>query len=119
MLFGDRIKQLREQLDISQQTLADNTGISKSSISKYESGERTPELETFEAIADYFNVDMDYLKGKTDIRRKYIVTNDGNLLYGNVINDLLMTKNQSLVELLEKISKMSNEEIETLNKLIK
>ena len=74
-----KIKELREEKGISQQELANAVNISKSSISKYEKGDRTPELETFEAIADYFNVDMDYLKGKSEIRRKYIFTDDDNL----------------------------------------
>ena len=41
--------------------------VSKSSINMYERGEREPGLETLERIADYFNVDMDYLLGKSEI----------------------------------------------------
>ena len=37
----------------------------------YERGEREPGLETLEVIADFFNVDMDYLLGKSDIPNKY------------------------------------------------
>lgn len=40
--------------------------ISKSSVNMYERGEREPGLETLELIADIFNVDMDYLLGKSD-----------------------------------------------------
>jgi transcriptional regulator with XRE-family HTH domain len=44
-------------------------GISKSSVNMYERGEREPNLETLEKIADFFAVDMDYLHGKTDSPR--------------------------------------------------
>lgn len=70
--FNSRLKYLREYANISQQTLADKIGISKSSINMYERGEREPGLETLEAIADFFNCDMDYLLGKSDTRNKYI-----------------------------------------------
>lgn len=40
----------------------------------YERGRREPDFETLEVIADYFNVDMDYLIGKSDIERKITVT---------------------------------------------
>lgn len=69
--FNTRLKYLRENANISQQALADRIGISKSSINMYERGEREPGLETLEAIADFFNCDMDYLLGKSDVHNKY------------------------------------------------
>ena len=45
--------------------MADRLKISRSSIGMYENGEREPSFELLEAIADFFNVDMDYLLGKT------------------------------------------------------
>lgn len=67
----ERIKFLRNTLGVSQQELADKVGVSKSSINMYERGEREPSIETMEAIADYFNVDMDYLIGKSNYKSKY------------------------------------------------
>lgn len=66
--FKDRLKELRKERRISQSDLAKAIKVSASSISMYEVGERTPELETFEALADFFNVDMNYLKGKTNVK---------------------------------------------------
>ncbi len=63
--FHLRLRELRNSRKLSQQELADKLGISKSSVNMYERGEREPGLDTLEAIADYFNVDMDYLTGKT------------------------------------------------------
>lgn len=64
--FRDILRQLRIKENKTQDELAKELGISRSSVSMYERGEREPDFETLEAIADYFNVDMNYLLGKTD-----------------------------------------------------
>ena len=56
--LGTRLKYLRKLEKITQQQLATSLGIAKSTISMYENGQREPDFETLEAIADYFNVDM-------------------------------------------------------------
>ena len=66
--FAERLKSLRREKGWSQQRLADELRLSKSSVNMYERGEREPGFETMEAIADLFNVDMNYLYGRTDIR---------------------------------------------------
>ncbi len=65
--FSDKFKELRKSRNLSQQQLADYLHTSKSSVNMYERGEREPGLEMLETIADYFNVDMDYLMGKSEI----------------------------------------------------
>jgi len=70
-IIGSRIKELRTELGLSQRALAVELKISASSIGMYEIGHRDPDSETLEAIADYFNVDMDYLYGKSDVKNKY------------------------------------------------
>ncbi len=69
--FSDRLRSLRESYDLSQMDLAKRLGISKSSVNMYERGEREPSIETLEAIADTFNVDMDYLLGKSEYKNKH------------------------------------------------
>lgn len=64
--FSTIFKLLRTKSGLSQQELADKLGISKSSVNMYERGERQPNFETLELIADYFNVDIDYLLGRTN-----------------------------------------------------
>lgn len=66
--FAERLKSLRREKGWSQQRLADELELSKSSVNMYERGEREPGFETMEAIADLFNVDMNYLYGLTDIK---------------------------------------------------
>ena len=68
--FGDVLLYLRKRSNISQADLGSVIGVAKSTISMYERGERKPSFEMLEAIADYFNVDMDFLTGKSDIMRK-------------------------------------------------
>ncbi len=69
-IFSTRLKELRNQANLSQQELSKIIGISKSSINMYERGEREPGLETVGALADYFDVRTDYLLGKTDDKRR-------------------------------------------------
>ncbi len=64
-LFGSRLRQLRKEDDLTQRELADNLGLAFSTISMYERGIREPDFETTESIADFFNVSMDFLLGKT------------------------------------------------------
>lgn len=65
--FHERLRELRTAKDISQSEFGKIIKVSKSSVNMYERGEREPGLETLEHIADYFNVDMDYLVGRSDI----------------------------------------------------
>lgn len=68
--FSDRLRFLRTSKGLSQADFAKQIKISKSSVNMYERGEREPNFKTLEQIADYFNVDMDYLLGKSDIVNK-------------------------------------------------
>lgn len=71
MNFPQRLKELREGLKLTQAELAKKLGVSPGSIGNYESGARTPRLDDLEMFADYFNVPMDYLVGRTNDRPKF------------------------------------------------
>lgn len=62
--FKDTVRYLRLRAGMSQTDLANNLDIAKSTVSMWENGKREPNFETMEAIADYFNVDMDFLHGR-------------------------------------------------------
>ena len=64
--FASRLAQLRREANLSQHQLANKLMISYGSIGNYESGTRFPRYEDLEAIADFFNVELDYLCGRTD-----------------------------------------------------
>lgn len=64
--FSKRLKELREANNMSQGQLGDKINTTRQSISNYEIGKREPDYETLEALADTFNVDINYLLGKTN-----------------------------------------------------
>ena len=66
--FNDVLRSLREDSGLTQKELAQKLGLAYSTISMYERGEREPNFETMEAIADFFNVDMNYLTGKSSLK---------------------------------------------------
>jgi repressor LexA len=70
MNFNDRLKTLRTSRGLTLEQLAKKLGCSKSSVNMYERGEREPSFEMLEAIADFFNVDIDYLLGKSDVKNR-------------------------------------------------
>ena len=61
-----KLKELRKKRKISQLKLAMDLGMNQNSISRYETGERQADYETLITFADYFNVSIDYLLGRTD-----------------------------------------------------
>lgn len=69
--FKDIIKGLRAGRQLTQDELATELGLSRSAISMYERGEREPDFETLEDIADFFNVDMNYLTGWSEDPTNY------------------------------------------------
>lgn len=71
--FSKRLKKLREEKGYTQDQLADILKIGRSRLSMYEQGKREPPFELQEAIADVFNVDLDYLMGRTDSPRTIII----------------------------------------------
>lgn len=62
--FGNTLRQLRQNANLTQSQLAESLGIAFSTVSMYERGEREPDFEMLETIADHFNVSMDFLYGK-------------------------------------------------------
>lgn len=62
--FSRRLRKLRRRKRISIQVLADFCDVNKSTVIRYERGERMPSLETAARMADYFGVSIDYLYGK-------------------------------------------------------
>ena len=64
--IGERLRDLRMGVHISQTKLASILGTQQSSINRYEQGQSVPVLEIFIKYADYFDVSMDYLYCRTD-----------------------------------------------------
>ena len=61
-----RLKQLRKARGISQVKLAMDLNTGQNTISRYENGEREPNIDELVKLADYFGVSLDYLLERTD-----------------------------------------------------
>lgn len=129
--FKDRLKELRTSQQLTQFELAKKLNISRSIISMYELGERTPPLDGLEAISDFFNVDIAYLLGKSDVKSRYkdefesIVYQSENKHYSET-DDLISTLsfNQGAIMILDYLGIDSTKKdyenmIEVLSNIIK
>ncbi|WP_241422914.1 helix-turn-helix domain-containing protein [Candidatus Contubernalis alkaliaceticus] len=67
-----RLIELRKEKKLTQHQLAEKINISRGSISMYELGERNPDYETLQIIADFYNVTTDYLLSRTNNRKKVL-----------------------------------------------
>lgn len=68
MSFGDILKKLRQDNNLTQEELAKKINNSRSNIANYENGKNMPSVEVLERLSEIFNVSTDYLLGKSDIR---------------------------------------------------
>lgn len=69
MNFSDRLKSLRKDLGLTQEELANKLNKTRSTIAGYETERKQPDYETLNKIADYFNVSVDYLLGRTNTKK--------------------------------------------------
>lgn len=98
--MGEIIKQLRKENNLSQTQLSEKIGVARNTISMWESNERLPNENAKESICDLFNVDMNYLYGKTDIKNK-LVHDDREWYETNELCDKIAKLTPSDRELIE------------------
>lgn len=63
---AERIRELRESVRLSQVKMGEIVGVKQSSLNRYELNQSSPTLETLLRYADYFDVSLDYIFGRTD-----------------------------------------------------
>ena len=66
MDYADRITNLRKSHSLTQKQLAADTGLSLIGVQSYEGRRRKPAHDALVALADFFNVSLDYLVGRSD-----------------------------------------------------
>ena len=98
------LKKLREERAISQRALAEVIGVSQQSVNKYENHNIEPDIETLIRIADYFDVSMDYLVGRTEHRTENV---SGKELY-------LDSREISVIKKFRKLNKKQKECVEVI-----
>lgn len=64
VMFGERLKELRQEFAIGQVELAKKINVSKGIISLWENGLREPTMTNLISLADYFGVSLDFLVGR-------------------------------------------------------
>lgn len=64
--YALRLAELRSARGLTQQQLADLTGLTRGRLNNYEQGTREPDLMTLQSLADFFQVTTDFLLGRTD-----------------------------------------------------
>ncbi|HHT7238218.1 MULTISPECIES: helix-turn-helix domain-containing protein [Bacillus cereus group] len=68
MDFPTRLKQIRLEHKLTQEQLGEKINVTKVSVSGYENGNRTPDTDTLQKLADSFDISVDYLLGRTNKR---------------------------------------------------
>lgn len=90
-MIGKRIRLLRNEKGVSQEELSKVIGVTTSAISMYETGARKPSYEVISRLADYFNVTMDFIVGRTEVRNSINTPQD--------VNELMKVDPDLLIEL--------------------
>lgn len=84
-MFRDNLITLRKLHNISQEELAEGVGISRQTLSKYETGESIPDIEKTKAIADVFGVSLDDLVNYDPTENKGLkIPPKGKHMFGSV-----------------------------------
>lgn len=68
--FSERLSLMRKQKGISLAALGEYLGVTDEAVRLLEKGKRSPSFEVLCALADYFDVSMDYLVGRSDIKER-------------------------------------------------
>lgn len=87
--FNKTLKKLRKNNKLTQKELADKIGVARTTLANYEQGTRFPDKETLLMIADFFDVSLDYLVGRSPADKiKKAISDDEELLeFWNELKD--------------------------------
>ncbi|MBO8163910.1 MAG: helix-turn-helix transcriptional regulator [Brevibacillus sp.] len=100
-MFPQRLKSLRKGKGITQQTMAEFLGLTRQGYAKYENNQSEPDNETLQKLADFFDVTVDYLLGRTNDPSPPKVEVDG-IRYKDREQMLLTQKERQVLEEMRK-----------------
>ena len=110
----NRLKEIRQEKNLSQTDIAKALGVTRQAISLYEKGDREPKLETWQKLADFFGVSVPYLQGISRVRSPKAYRN-----YETFLNTLYSQREESDdVPLNEFVAFHAVNERETFNQLV-
>lgn len=107
--LGDRIANLRKELDINQKELATKVGITEASLSRYENNLREPKSEIIVRLAKALKTSTDYLLGVNENTK---ISKEDKLIIEN------LSVSEKTKKLLEKIYSLEKEDREAIEKMI-
>lgn len=96
MAFYQRLKDLKEDADLTQREAAELIGVSMNHYGKYERGETDIPLEKAVILADYYEVTLDYLAGRSNIKNH--VSNKAQLILLAELFSQLNPENKARIE---------------------
>ncbi|EGT3655162.1 helix-turn-helix family protein [Clostridioides difficile CD149] len=116
--FGNRLKDLRTEKRITGEEFGKILNVTKVAVSNWESDRRFPDQNTLKKIADYFDVSIDYLLGRSNIR--YIADNKKNVTTNNTTLELIenLNTNEKVRELMKKIYSLNDDDRNAIEKII-
>ncbi len=97
-----RLEYLRKEIGLSQAEFAKRVNMTQQRISAYEKGKREPDIETIKQFANFFNVSIDYLLGKNDIRiSKQINLSEDEVAFASKIIKLNKENQETLKSIID------------------
>lgn len=92
MTFGDNIKNLRIERNLTQKDLAGKLNLSRPTIGRYETDERFPDKETIIKLAELFDVSIDEMFGRKNSKSNHVFMEDQSSFKENKIYNILCQK---------------------------
>ncbi|APU61249.1 XRE family transcriptional regulator [Clostridium botulinum] len=121
--FGERLRKARNLKDITLDKMADDLQTTKATLSRYENNLREPKADFVKKIAEYLNVNIDYLLGSSDNmysnknKHSENITSATMELLKNLINDGTIKSSEDVTNVqLNKLLDMLKEDVEKLLK---
>ena len=104
MNFGETLKQIREEKNLSQQELAKKLEVAQSTVAMWEASQRTPKLSELNRLARILNITINRLLGQAK-NRKLEIVKDEIYIDGDKISDLNATDVEGIIDYIEAIKK--------------
>lgn len=104
MSFGDSLRKIREEKNLSQQEFADKLGVAQSTIGMWESGKRTPKIDELNRLAMILKITVSRLLGQKKEQKIEVVKNE-IYIDGEKISDLNATDVDGVIEYINAVKK--------------
>jgi transcriptional regulator with XRE-family HTH domain len=88
MNFAQRLKEIREEKNLSQEQLGKEIDRSRTSISGYETYDRLPDVDTLIKLVKYFDISLDWLMGFSNVRRATNSVESVEAIYKDILDNL-------------------------------